>query len=167
MKLKIKRVILIIAIILNCSIIFYFSNQVSNTSSKQSSRVVEIISNMFPIIKNMEEPQKTHMKENILTPIIRKTAHFSIYTILGILTINLMLTIKNKKMYEILIFALIFCVFYAITDEFHQSFIPGRSAEIRDVLIDSSGALVGILVTLGIIKITRKIKKCKKVCCKM
>ena len=54
-------------------------------------------------------------------------------------------------------------MFYAITDEFHQYFIPGRSAEIRDVLIDSSGALTGILfviIVLAIIKIIKKkIKK--------
>lgn len=163
MNLKIKRVILIIAIFLNCATIFYFSNQVANTSSKQSSRVVEIVSNIFPIIKNMEEQQKTYIKENILTPIVRKTAHFSIYTMLGILTTNFMITIKNKEMYQIFIYALIFCAFYAVTDEFHQSFIPGRSAEIRDVLIDFSGALVGVLFTIGITKLTRKIKQKKNI----
>jgi len=47
---------------------------------------------------------------------------------------------------------------YAITDEFHQYFVPGRSAEIRDVLIDSSGAFIGILLTIGIIQIKRKLK---------
>ena len=38
------------------------------------------------------------------------------------------------------------CVFYACTDEFHQRFVEGRSGEIRDVLIDGSGAAVGVLL---------------------
>ncbi len=158
MKIITKRSIFTILIIINCATIFYFSNQVADDSSKQSSRVVEIISNIIPTIKNMEEPNKTILKEEILTPIIRKTAHFSIYAMLGILTTNLMLTIENKKMYQRVLFALTFCFFYAITDEFHQTFIEGRSGEIRDVLIDTLGALTGILLTIGTTKIVGKMK---------
>ena len=35
---------------------------------------------------------------------------------------------------------------YAVTDEFHQSFVPGRSCELRDVMIDSCGVLTGVLL---------------------
>ena len=42
---------------------------------------------------------------------------------------------------------LIFSIFYAASDEFHQTFVPGRDGNIVDVLIDSSGALVGILLS--------------------
>jgi VanZ family protein len=41
-----------------------------------------------------------------------------------------------------------FCVLYAATDEFHQSFVPGRSAQVKDVGIDALGALVGLLLAL-------------------
>lgn len=162
MKNKTKRIIFSILIILNCLTIFYFSNQIADNSSKQSRAIVEIISNIIPSIKNMEEKQQTILKEEILTPIVRKSAHFSIYAMLGILTTNFMLTIENKKMSKRAIFALIFCMLYAITDEFHQKFIPGRSAELRDVLIDTSGALLGILLTIVITLITRKIKNRKE-----
>ena len=37
---------------------------------------------------------------------------------------------------------------YAVTDEFHQSFVPGRSCELRDVVIDSCGVLTGVLAAL-------------------
>ena len=35
---------------------------------------------------------------------------------------------------------------YAATDEFHQLFIPGRSGQVSDVLLDSAGALAGVLI---------------------
>lgn len=44
-------------------------------------------------------------------------------------------------------------VTYACTDEFHQLFVQGRSAELRDVCIDGCGVLLGIMITLIIIKI--------------
>ena len=162
MKTNTKRIIFSILIILNCLTIFYFSNQIADNSSKQSSTIVEIISNIIPCIKNMEEEQKTILKEEILTPIVRKSAYFSIYAMLGLLTTNFMLTIENKKMSKRAIFALIFCMLYAITDEFHQKFIPGRSAELRDVLIDTSGAMLGILLTIAVTLLTRKIKNRKE-----
>ena len=53
--------------------------------------------------------------------------------------------IKDLKKTGILSF--LFSVIYAFSDEFHQTFVPGRDGNIVDVLIDSSGALVGILVS--------------------
>lgn len=158
MKNKTKRIIFGILILINCITIFYFSHQVADDSSKQSSRVVELISNILPFINNMEEPNKTILKEQILTPIVRKTAHFSIYAMLGIFTTNFVLTLENKKTYKTIIFSLMFCFLYAVTDEIHQRFIPGRYGAITDVLIDTSGALTGILITLAITTIIRKIK---------
>ena len=162
MKTNTKRIIFSILIILNCLTIFYFSHQIADNSSKQSGAIVEIISNIIPCIKNMPEEEQTILKEEILAPIVRKSAHFSIYTMLGILTTNFMLTIENKKMSKRAIIALIFCILYAITDEFHQKFIPGRSAELRDVLIDTSGAMLGILLTIAVTLLTRKIKNRKE-----
>lgn len=162
MNNKTKRIIFAVLILINCITIFYFSHQVADDSSRQSSRVVELISNIIPYIKNMEEPDKTILKEEILTPIVRKTAHFSIYALLGIFTTNFVLTLENKKTYKTIIFSLMFCFIYAVTDEIHQRFIPGRSGEIRDVLIDTSGALVGILFTIAITLLIRKIKNRKE-----
>lgn len=162
MKINIKRIIFAILIVLNCLTIFYFSNQIADNSNKQSSTIVEIISNIIPYIKNMDKEKQTILKEEILTPIVRKSAHFSIYAMLGILTTNFMLTIENKKMSKRAIFALIFCMLYALTDEFHQKFIPGRSAELRDVLIDTSGAMLGILLTIAVTFLVRKIKDRKE-----
>lgn len=162
MKNKAKRIIFGILVLLNCSIIFYFSHQASDSSNQQSGTIVEIISNIIPYIKNMEEPEKTVLKETVLAPIVRRIAHFSIYAMLGLLTTNFMLTIEKKKMYQRVILALAFCLVYAITDEFHQTFIEGRSGRVVDVLVDTAGALTGILFTIAITTIIRKLKNRKE-----
>ena len=162
-KTKIKRIVFAILIIINCIVIFNFSNKVADDSSKQSGRIVNFISQIIPIIKNMPEPDKTNFIEGTLTAIVRKTAHFSIYTLLGLLTMNFMLTFKRKNCRVDLrcLVALAFCTFYAITDEIHQYFIPGRSCELRDVCIDILGAILGILVVKITTKIYRKFNKDK------
>jgi VanZ family protein len=54
--------------------------------------------------------------------------------------------------------SLIVGIIYAISDEIHQGFIPGRAAKITDVMIDTMGVAVGILVLLLILTIINKIK---------
>ena len=44
----------------------------------------------------------------------------------------------------------------ACTDEFHQYFVPGRSAEFKDVCIDTAGALAGLMILYFILKVVRK-----------
>lgn len=156
MKTTIKRLIFGILIIINCLTIFYFSNIVADNSCKQSSKIVELVSNLVPSIKKMNESEKTTLKEEVLTPIVRKTAHFLIYALLGVWTINFAKTFEKFKISKIVIISFLFCMFYAITDEFHQTFVIGRSGEIRDVLIDSLGSFTGMMLVLFINKIIHK-----------
>ena len=67
-----------------------------------------------------------------------------------------------KRKYQIYISAII-GILYAISDEIHQSFTPGRGPKITDVFIDSLGVFFGMAVILLIIEIlNRKNKKCHK-----
>ena len=74
---------------------------------------------------------------------IRKCAHFLAYLVLGIVMLFAMKRIgyTGKKG---VVFTLLLCISYAITDELHQAFVPGRTPKLLDVLIDSSGASLGI-----------------------
>lgn len=76
---------------------------------------------------------------------IRKNAHFFIYMFLGILVKNALSTSDVRGIKAVLI-ALVICAVYASTDEFHQSFVPGRTALVSDVLIDSTGSFIGIFL---------------------
>lgn len=142
--MKLKQIILLLFIIAWMVGIFYFSNQPSDDSSKTSGRTIRAVIEIVPDIKKMEEEPKQELVEKLQHP-ARKLAHFSIYMLGGILLFMFVNTfsidIKNKILY-----ALSMGIIYATTDEIHQFYIPGRSCEFRDVCIDSTGVLVGIII---------------------
>lgn len=153
MKKKIIRGILFFLIILICITIFMFSHQVADESSKTSEGVIKFIYEHIPGLKNIPE--------DIFTFIVRKTAHFSIYMLLGILCISFALTYRGTK-YQKGLASLCFGFFYGCSDEFHQLFIEGRSGELRDVFIDSLGCILGILIVIATIKMIEKLMKKQK-----
>lgn len=173
--MKLRKVIFLILIITNCITIFYFSNQVADTSSASSGRIVNFVMRVVPKLKNIQENEKEYIANEVLQPIVRKLAHFSIYTLLGFLTINFALAdekhniayytneqcsplqyIKDKN--KIILYSQLFGTLYAVTDEIHQLFIQGRSCEFRDICIDSLGVLTGIMLALAIFRIYIEIK---------
>lgn len=149
-KMKIKKIITIILIIAWMTLVFYFSNQISDDSSKLSGGITRAILNFFNILEG-----KTLEQQSAIETIIRKLAHYSIYTIGGILIllhVNLYKISANKKV----IISQLIGTLYAATDEVHQLFVPGRSGEIRDVCLDSLGVITGIIITLIIQKMIKR-----------
>lgn len=140
-------------IILWMFIIFNFSAQNSDKSLNTSN---EIIINTAEIIQQekLTETEKTNIIEKYLV-IVRKSAHFFIYFILGILVVTFL-----KDFYGLspttLIFTIIFCFIYACSDEIHQLFINGRSCQFTDVLIDTSGSFLSSSITLLILSLSNK-----------
>lgn len=74
---------------------------------------------------------------------LRKIAHFFLYFVLGLLFTWSMHIEKGNRNKKVMV-AIAFCFFYALTDECHQAFVPGRGAQWSDVLLDSIGGLCGI-----------------------
>lgn len=151
MKINILRGILILLLILNFNIIFSFSNQDGEESGGVSRKITEIVT---ANIKSIQEKQGIE-KEKVLSrieSIIRKIAHFSIYTTLGMILMSLFSTYKMKETIRTFT-SLSIGIIYAISDEIHQSFIPGRAAQITDVMIDSMGVMFGILLVILAMKI--------------
>ena len=88
--------------------------------------------------------------------IIRKSAHVFLFFCLGL---SFAMTVKSYGVKRnIFLVTVIFCFLYAASDEFHQFFIDGRSAEIRDVMIDTIGGAAGALANV----LYNKIKKPQK-----
>lgn len=123
-----KKSISILLVILWMLFIFKMSSYNSTSSNNQSGFIVNIISNIL----NFNDL-------DTLSFIIRKTAHFTEYFILGLLTYNMTYNYKKKTYLSIII-----CILYAISDELHQSLVPGRSCQILDILIDSSASILAI-----------------------
>lgn len=138
-----KQKIKILLVLIWMTLIFIMSSFNATESSNQSNFIVNILSNILNI-NNIK----------LLSLIIRKLAHFTEYFILGTLVYNA-INNYNKKKYV----AIIICILYAISDEIHQIYVPGRSCQILDILIDSIGSINGIYITILINKYISKRRK--------
>ncbi|MEW9677616.1 VanZ family protein [Lentibacillus sp. L22] len=133
------------AVIFWMAIIFYLSHEPASSSDELSIGISDV---MVTIVEKVVPGTEVNMDE--FHHIVRKCAHFLAYLILGLLLTH---TLRRSGAGRWTIgIALIICVLYASSDELHQLFVPGRSAEVRDVLIDSVGACVGIILDLLIWK---------------
>ncbi|WP_078378821.1 VanZ family protein [Sutcliffiella halmapala] len=110
------------------------AQQSAGLSNGITATVIETIEKIIPDLS---------VNQDAFNHLVRKNAHFFAYFLLGVLTLN---AIQRSGIHGLksASLALGICILYAITDEIHQLFVPGRSGEIRDVLIDSAGAFVGI-----------------------
>mgnify|MGYP004680942529 FL=1 len=135
-----RKVIKFTLVVCCMLIIFMFSSDSGTASSKKSDSV---IINLVDVISNKKVNNKDRDKyiEKYVFP-VRKCAHFTIYLILGILVISLLSEYRILN-FKTVLYTLLIVFLYACSDEFHQLFVSGRSSEIRDVLIDSSGGFIG------------------------
>ena len=158
-KINILRAILIILLIMVFIAIFNFSSQDGEKSGTLSREVTNRVTKDIKSIQELEENKKEEVLSKI-EHIIRKIAHFSIYTLVGILMMSLMSTYNLKQIKRIGI-SFGVGVLYAISDEFHQSFTPDRTPLATDVCIDSCGVIVGIIIVIILLKLVQKIKNDK------
>lgn len=161
MKTKTTRLIFFILTISTFITIFIFSNQDGEKSGKTSRGFTRAIIDTLPITKNFDEERKIQLIESTQN-IVRKLAHFSIYTVLGINLMGFINTYDNIKIKNKILITLFIGIIYATSDELHQMFSGDRTPAIKDVLIDTSGVLFGLsILTLINLKKHRKLNKCK------
>lgn len=141
-----KKVIYSIFIVLWMGVIFCLSNQPAIDSTELSDGFISnTIGNVYKFFnKNISSDELNEIKVKYTHP-VRKMAHFTIYMILGIL-VTLFVREYNVSFNKCLFISLLVCLLYSISDEVHQLFVIGRSGEILDVLIDTSGSFIGIFV---------------------
>ncbi|ETI70146.1 VanZ family protein [Neobacillus vireti] len=149
---KIKFCLPWIIVLLWMLLIFKLSAQPASHSDQLSrgvtAVVVETVKQITPV---------TDVTVDRLDHIVRKNAHFFIYLMLAIWVFNALLRSRITGIKGFFL-TMAICVLYAMSDEFHQVFVPGRGPAVKDVLIDSAGALVGI----GIYKLTALAIKIRK-----
>lgn len=138
----VKKAVPWLLVVLWMMIIFWFSHQPASESSKLSSGISQIV---IDILQKIIPSLSVGIEG--FHHIIRKNAHFFIYLVLGLLVDN-GIRGSGVKGYHRVGLAVIICVLYAVSDEIHQMFIPGRAGQIKDILIDSAGALVGVCLGL-------------------
>lgn len=142
--MKNKRFVINLGLLVSWMIlIFYMSNQPADISNKQSDLIIKLFYYMGIDLNSA--------LGEITSFVIRKAAHFTEYFILYCLTINVLKFYFNIK--KAAIYSLLIVLGYAISDEIHQYFIPGRDMAIRDVIIDFSGGILGFIINIIIYKI--------------
>lgn len=153
--MKLNKIIYGILVVIWMITVFMFSHQQSEESSATSGNTIRFIINNIPIVKNYTNEQKEQIIE-IMQPIVRKLAHFTIYTIGGILIalfINEFNITDNKK----IIFSCLSGCIYSISDEIHQLFVPGRAGMIQDVIIDTLGVILGVALVWTVQNIRKEV----------
>lgn len=151
--MKLKRVIYTILLIIWMLVIFLFSNQTASKSQSASDKVASDIVDVVEVVtkNDIKESKKESIIENTRF-IVRKTAHFTLYFILGII-VYLLLTSYNVK--KPILYSILFCLLYACSDEIHQLFSSGRTAKVMDVCIDTFGSSVAIIIFSTITKLLK------------
>ncbi|WP_353894477.1 VanZ family protein [Proteinivorax hydrogeniformans] len=152
-KVKIKSVVCWSMVVLWMGLIFYFSAQPASESSELSSGVTEIVARAFGVFV-----PEAIIGFDTLHLLVRKGAHFFVYFVLGILVVNAF-NVSGFSQAKSIYLSFAICVIYAISDEVHQLFVPGRSGEVTDVIIDSIGAGFGIGCFLGIGKLLDRYRR--------
>lgn len=143
--IKAFRIAAALFLVLWMILIFTFSSQNAEVSSETSGTVVQKLCEVFyPDFKAVPAEEQTDIISSFQF-IARKSAHFSIYTVLGILSALTFINYKGIRFYLRFAISAAVCLLYAVSDEIHQYFVPGRSCELRDVCIDFSGAVIGVI----------------------
>lgn len=155
LQVKYVKILVWIPVILIACSIFGFSNQQGEESSGLSEKTAKImisIADNMHLVEITQENEQSYI-EKLQTP-IRKTAHMTEYMILTF-SVVFALWIWKLKERRLFLSSWLLVVAFASSDEFHQLFVSGRSGRATDVLIDSTGSLIGI----GIIILIRHIRK--------
>lgn len=140
-------------------LIFYLSHQTAAESGNLSGGLIESAVKLF-----FPDASESFIAQVISSAEfwVRKLAHFCIYVVLGTLSFLTMVSYGSVPFVLRCFSSLLISALYALSDEYHQTFISGRSGELRDVLIDSAGALTGILFCSAVYGLIIHIRKKRK-----
>lgn len=150
----IKKIIYGILLVGWMGVIFAFSHQNAEASKQLTSDIAsDTIEQLEKVEGEVFEESTVFVEENhwewvdkIFTP-LRKMAHLLVFFVYGFLLFNFVKEFKFTFK-ELLIAVLVLGLFYAVFDEFHQTFIPGRAGLLKDVFINYVGAILGSSICL-------------------
>ena len=176
-NIPLRNLIFALATILWCAVIFKFSAVPATGSTETSHTVGRLICETFYAGFGDLAGEEQDQIVSDIDLYVRKGAHLSEYALLGILVFGAVLPcltrrekdgVRRLKGYTerpslwksggltVLVSAL-----YAASDELHQTFVEGRAGRWTDVLIDTSGAFIGVLLCLAVISIVYAVDKKK------
>ena len=156
--IRTKRWVSLIAVVAVAAMIFLFSAQEGDDSARLSEGVTEWVLNaLVPGYAQFTVAQKLSWLERAGL-VVRKLAHFSEFALLAV-TLSVHLHYRMRGYGRIIPTSWLIATLYAGTDELHQMFVGGRGPALRDVAIDSAGALVGAFAGVALILLWHRLKR--------
>jgi len=119
------------------AVIFCFSSGIF--TSDNTAKVI------IPVL-HWALPSLAHETLLLLHALIRKTGHFVEYFVLSLLILRGLRAGRKEAHLSWALLAVLLVAGYAALDEFHQSFVPGRTAALADVLLDTTGGVAAQLL---------------------
>jgi VanZ family protein len=151
--------LLLSAAFLWIAVIYYKSSQTYQQQTLQPLLSREFsasaLSKWLPHISFLYDGTRVTWEEpyGMLEFFIRKAGHVSEFTILALL-VGYALLAKPMKRSKVLVYTTLFSILYAASDEWHQTFVPGRTGHAIDVAVDTTG----ILLAVGWFLLTAKLR---------
>lgn len=157
-----KRFVYSLCVLTVMVVIFGFSNQTYEQTMKTSDMIVKpiesgVMADTFDFENEKEEQDYIKKLESKLDKAVRKSAHMIIF---GVLAVFVYLLCKSFGMNDAdaIMFTLVVCGVYGVTDEWHQKFVSGRTSQFTDVCVDEMGAVISMII----VRMAKEVKKCLK-----
>lgn len=151
MVIKLARYIALVLLIVWMCVIFYFSSEnAANSENTSDDVIVKIAEYIYPNYQKLPVGEKQEIINKFSFP-VRKLAHFTEFFVLGALSFVFFATYKKPGLILKAAVPFVFGVLYAVSDEFHQLWVSGRSGAFFDVCIDSAGVFLAVLIGFLII----------------
>lgn len=157
-KTRLCRVLLWLCVLGTATMIFCFSAQDGQVSGETSGRIVTEVIDIVDVDYSTRPVTEQENIYSFVDRLVRKTAHFTEYTTLGFF---LRLLADSYHWHWANRLCLLLCAAYAGTDELHQLFTSKRCAMWQDVLLDSCGALAGIILAYALLTLYKRRKEGK------
>lgn len=155
---RIHFVCVVALLVLSMGVIFSFSAEPGDPSEVTSGGVVEkLLEAVYPGFTEKDAEERTALVEKYQNT-VRETAHFVEFIPLGLFAYFTTALITNDKRKRLALGAA-FGILYACSDELHQYFVPERSCQLIDIIIDSSGAFFGCIIGTAAGKISEHMRK--------
>lgn len=150
--MKAKKIAALLTTAAIMALIFFFSSQNADSSSHTSGVFAEFIANIFCNVDGLYSGEKQWVIDT-LQSVIRNCAHFTVFWALGF-SLAVCMRLYRRSYF----LAPLICLVYAVSDEFHQYFVSGRSCELSDIILDFAGGIVGTLSFVLMRKLIRRLK---------
>lgn len=146
-RIVIIRIILIIMCVIWMGYIFMMSAETAKESTNRSDKVIDkYLEITDPDYSSLSDDDKNIIIKNKQSN-VRSLAHGAVYVVLGALATGVFLTYKANYI-KCIIMSTSLCIIYAVSDEIHQIFVPGRTAQLIDLVMDTAGSLLGIFIVI-------------------